>query len=119
MVQEEFNVEEQGNYIISVKNPETSSPPRMRRSRSQKAQYPDELTGKFHGKRFLPLDPVQFMNYKGTEFILIAASEDVKDDLGIDFQQEAENRCSADIFKDLKLDISTRLKKPLFRGKWE
>jgi len=118
-VQDEFNVEDQASYIISIKNPQVSSPPGARRPRSQKADYPRELENVFRDRRFSELDPPELINYEGSEFILIAASADVKEELGINLKFEAMKRCCDDIFKDLHLDISEKLKDPLFKGKWK
>lgn len=32
----------------------------------------------FHGRKFVPLDPPSFLDHKGTEIIIIGASDDLK-----------------------------------------
>ncbi|HEX2957518.1 MAG TPA: hypothetical protein VHO70_11845 [Chitinispirillaceae bacterium] len=118
-VQEKFNVEDEASFIITIKNPQKPSPPGMSRSQPEQPEYPSELERAFENKRFSELKPVELLDYTGTEFILIASSEDIRNELGIDMQSDLENGCIADIFKDLKLDISKTVKKPLFKGEWE
>lgn len=118
-VQEVFNVEDEASYIITVKNPQKPSPPDMHKTGPQQPRYPSGLEQTFENKRFSELQPVELLDYKGTEFILIAASENIKNELGIDMQSDLEKGCIADIFKDLQLDVSKKLKKPLFKGEWE
>jgi hypothetical protein len=118
-VQDAFNVEDEASYIITIKNPQKPSPPGMSRTGPEHPHYPPELEKSFENKRFTELQQVELLDYKGTEFILIAASENIRDELGIDMQSDLEYGCIADIFKDLKLDISKNLKKPLFKGEWE
>lgn len=118
-VQKEFEIEDQASYIISVKNPEAGSPAYAGLSEEEKANYPKRLQEVFRGRRFADADPPELLDYAGTEFVLIGSSEDVKDELGVEFKTENETESSADIFKDLKLEKTDRQLKPLFEGKWE
>lgn len=118
-VQNELNIEQEASYVISIKNPDVSSPARVGLSREQEAQYPVSLKEKFRGRHFSELNPPDFLNYDGAEFILIAAASDVKDDLGIQLHPDTETAASADIVKDLHIDLSNRQATPLFKGQWE
>lgn len=69
-VQEDFHLEEKGDYIISVKNPEQPTPLYVGLSSKEKAHYPKTLQKKFGDKRFIPLAFPQFLRYEGTELIL-------------------------------------------------
>jgi hypothetical protein len=51
--------------------------------------------------------------------VLISASEDVSEELGIELHPEDETITSADIFNDLKMERSVHPLKPLFKGEWE
>ena len=118
-VQKEFQIEAEGSFVISIKNPETPSPRGAGLRPSQEARFSKQLQGKFRGRRFAEADPPDFLNKEGAEFILIAAAEDIKKELGLDLNPEEETGNSADIFKDLRLDKSEHPTKPLFEGKWD
>lgn len=117
-VQDELNIEEQASYIITVKNPEKGSPG-AGLQKNRNACYPESLQQKFGNKRFSELDPVDFLDYERAEFILIASSDDIKEELGIELKAEDESLTSANIFSDLKLDKSKRPIKPLLEGEWK
>jgi len=75
-VQEAFNIQKEGSYIITVKNPEVRGP--MGLLPREKEPLPDHLLHHFQGRKFVPLDPPSFLDYKGTEVIIIGASDDLK-----------------------------------------
>jgi hypothetical protein len=118
-VQNELNIDDQASYVITVKNPATASPPKAGLPKKSTADYPQKLQEKFGERRFSEVDPTDFLDFSGAEFILIAASDDIKKDLGIELDTNNESICSASIFTDLKIDISTRPTKPLFKGEWQ
>jgi hypothetical protein len=117
-VQDDLNIEPQASYVISVKNPAKSSP-RGSASRSpQKATLPKALHDRFRDRRFADPDPPQLLDYAGTEFLLIGATEDVEDELGMGFGAEDETAAGAEIFTDLRLRKSRNPVQPLFEGRW-
>lgn len=118
-VQHEFNIEEQANFVITIKNPQKGSPPYTGIPKRQKTEYPEDLQSQFRDRRFTEADPPEYLNYEGSEFVLIASSEDIKEDLGIEINTEDETICSADVFNELKFDRSKRPKKPLSTGEWQ
>lgn len=117
--QEAFNLEKEANYIISVKNPEKGAPPGAGLSGGERARFPASLQEKFRDRRFCELDPPDFLDYEGAEFVLISAREDVRETLGIELEAEDEDARTADIFKDLKMEKSVHPLRPLFGGEWE
>ncbi|KMQ49947.1 hypothetical protein CHISP_3161 [Chitinispirillum alkaliphilum] len=117
-VQEELNIESEASYIISVKNPSKPSPPGVGLSKGE-AQFPKNLTEEFRGRRFSETDPPGFLDYQGAEFVLISASEDIKQELGTEIEKENETENKADIFTDLRLNKKKHPVKPLFEGEWE
>jgi hypothetical protein len=117
--QEEFNVQDEASYIITVKNPAARSPPRAGLSPKQNADYPSDLIDKFRDRRFAEADPPEFLDYEGTEFILIPAAENVDEELGIDLQPQDESESTAEIFTELELDQSEHPLEPLFEGRME
>jgi len=118
-VQQEIEIEEQGNYVISVKNPDKSSPPSAGLGKHGKAEYPKTLQGKFRDRRFIDVDPPRLLDYDGSEFVLISSSEDVKEDLGVELNPQDESESTAEIFRDLRLEKSQQPLVPLFEGRWD
>jgi hypothetical protein len=118
-VQRELQIQREASYIVSVKNPEAPSPPEAGLSPQEAAKYPKELQEKFHGRRFLPADPPELLDRPGAQLLLIGASTDVRDELGLDLNPERETERTAEIFRDLHLAKSQFKVGPLFKGKWE
>jgi hypothetical protein len=73
----------------------------------------------FRGRRFSEADPPELMDREGAEFVLVGASEDIEDELGVKLKPKNESEASADMFKDLRIDKSKRTTKPLLEGEWE
>lgn len=117
--QEETRIESEASYIISIKNPGKGSPANTGLSGRKKADYPKSLQEKFRDRRFADADPPEFLDKEGAEFVLIRASEDVEEELGIDLHPADESVNSADIFKELHLDRKKSPVKPLLEGEWE
>ena len=114
--QEEFNIEDQASYIISIKNPTKGSPARAGLSGEQKAELPKSLQKLFGERRFADADP-KLLDHPGVEFLLISAADDVRDELDITLDAAEESRYSADIFKELHLERNEQTTKPLFEGR--
>ena len=117
--QRAFHLAEQASYIISIKNPEKGSPLDAGLPEEQEAHLPRALQDKFRDRRFCEADPPEFLNYPGTEFVLISTAENVAEELGIELHPEDESSTSADIFNELKIEKSVHPLKPLFTGEWE
>lgn len=118
-VQRDLQIQEEGSYIISIKNPEKGAPAGVGLRGEQKADFPKKLMEVFRDRRFADCDPPEFLDYEGAELILIGAKEDPRKELGISLPTQKETEKSADIFSDLKLKRSEHPVKPLFEGKWE
>lgn len=118
-VQKDLNIEEEGSYIISVKNPDTPAPRGAGLRGEQKADFPEELRKAFRGRRFADADPPDFLDYEGAEIMLIGAKGDAMRGLGIDLNPEVETEATAEIFRDLHLERDQHPTAPLFAGKWE
>ena len=117
-VQEELNIEDEASYILAIKNPEKPSPPGAGLGEHQ-AEYPKRLMETFRGRRFVDADPPEFLDYEGTEFILISAAGDVEQELGIELDGKKESSSRAEIFHDLRLKKSNQPTEPLFQGEWK
>lgn len=117
-VQQALNIEEEGSYIISVKNPDQPSPKGVGLDEERQADFPKKLQGRFRGRRFADIDPPDFLNYEGAELLFIGSGEDVSEELGIELAAEEESESTAEIFKDLRLEKSQHPIEPLLKGEW-
>jgi hypothetical protein len=118
-VQQALNIVKEGSYIIVVKNPEAPSPPDVGLDESRRARFPKELQERFAGRRFIPADPPDFLDYEGAEILLVGARQDVFAELGLKLNPEHETEATAEIFNDLKMERSLHPLTPLFKGNWE
>jgi hypothetical protein len=117
-VQEDLQIEDEASYIISIKNPDKGSPQNVGLSEERKADLPKKLMEVFGDRRFANADPPEFLDHEGVEFLLVAASDDLSEELGVKLETEKEDRQSADIFSELKMDREQRPLKPLLQGEW-
>ncbi|CAN6707526.1 unnamed protein product [Malus baccata var. baccata] len=116
--QESLNIKHEGSFHIQIKNPNphasSSTSSRSRGLRNKRtANFPAHLQDLFGKLRHHPVDPPDFLNYKGCEFLLISAS-DVEEELGLDLQTEGEaNEFCSDLIKTFGETAST---KPLLKA---
>jgi len=71
-----FNIEKEGSYVISIKNPERADPTHYLRDK-HKAHFPPELQEQFRGRRFMTAVNPEFLDHKGCEVVVIGAYDDV------------------------------------------
>ncbi|KAK3430852.1 hypothetical protein EUGRSUZ_E02270 [Eucalyptus grandis] len=91
--QESLNVEREGSFLIQIKNPDQhgAGPSQFRGLQSKrKAVFPAHLQGQFGQLRYSPADPPDFLNYEGCELLLISASDDIEEELGLELKAEGE-----------------------------
>jgi hypothetical protein len=117
-VQRAFNITREASYIVSVKNPKAAAPPGLGLDESRETQFPKSLLKHFRGRRFIPLDPPDFLDHEGAEIMLLGASTDVTGELGLKLNPEHEAEENAQIFTDLGLEKSLHPLAPLLEGKW-
>jgi hypothetical protein len=117
-VQEELNIPKQGAFIVSIRNPETPSPPGAGLPEREEANYPKPLQREFRGRRFATEDP-RLLDYEGAEFILIGARTDLERTYDLGIKAEHETRQTADIFRQLKLSPREHPLEPAIRGRVE
>jgi hypothetical protein len=67
--------------------------------------------------RFIPVNPVDFLDYPHAELLLIGAHKAVKETLGIAVTAK-EVPDKERIFSDLRLWRNEHTIKPLFKGQW-
>ncbi|XP_057967721.1 uncharacterized protein LOC131157518 [Malania oleifera] len=116
--QESLNVEREGSFLVQIKNPEQPGSSQFRGlQRKRKAVFPAHLQGKFGRLRFIPADPPDFLNYEGCKLLLISASDDMEEELGLELKAEIgepDESCS-DLVKSFGETASTSA---LLRGSW-
>jgi hypothetical protein len=130
-VQKAFNIAEEGSFIISVKNPDVLSKKSTGESaglqEKQKATLPTNLKQKFADKRWIAVNPPEFLDYDHAEILFIAASDDLIEEFGKTGEEiEAEEKKDArkvnreTLFKELRLkhkEIGPI--EPLLKGRWK
>ncbi len=116
--QHDLSIESEASYIVTVKNPQAPSPPRVGLGEARKARLPAALQAAFHGRRFAPLDPPDFLDHPGTEMVLIGAAHDASEELRIDLDAEVERAERSTVFGDLRIGRRERPIAPLFTGEW-
>jgi hypothetical protein len=114
--QHELNIEHEVSYIVSVRNPDAPAPSDMGRPTRQRPRLPRELLDRFRGRRFIALDPPDFLDFPGTEIVLIGAARDPARELDLD--TEVEKAAHQTIFDDLRVSRQDRPVEPLFSGQW-
>lgn len=112
--QAELGIAPEASYVLAVRNPDVPSP--VRRSDRPPA-YPAELRERFGGRRWVPVDPAEFLDTEGAELVLISAGTDVEDELGVRLDAAAESAGTAEILAELPLEADRPLA-PLLRGEW-
>jgi hypothetical protein len=121
--QTEFEIKKEASYIVSVKNPEIVIPGYevfSKKDGGRKPNYPKHIRDKFgENKRWINVDDSEILNYQNTQLLLIGARKrNVEEELGIDIDEEKENRNSADIFKELKIKKEEIPLQPFLKGKF-
>ncbi|XP_058774042.1 uncharacterized protein LOC131648282 isoform X2 [Vicia villosa] len=109
--QQELNIEREGSFIIQIKNPEKGGAGLQKK---RKAVFPAHLQGELGHVRFGPADPPDFLNYEGCEFLLISASDDIEDELGLKLVTES---CS-DLLNTFKFEDDDVSVTPFLKGIW-
>jgi len=126
-VQEAFNIKKEGSYIITIKNPESTSPPASGLKEGHKAKLPEELQAHFEGRRFHSANPTSFLDYEHTEILLIAAYDRVAP-LGLAGEElklmeekefdEVELLQDEKLFRELRMSKEHHPEDALTKGKW-
>ncbi|XP_059458306.1 uncharacterized protein LOC132187896 [Corylus avellana] len=112
--QEALNIEHEGSFLIQIKNPDQhgSSSQFKGLQNKRKATFPAHLQGQFGQLRYSPADPPDYLNYEGCELLLISASDDIENELGLELKTDPS--CS-DLVNTFGETVSTSA---LFEGTW-
>jgi hypothetical protein len=79
---------------------------------------PKTLQERFASRRFIAADPPDFLDYEGTEMLLIAPSADVSEELGVELDPQEESESTAEILNDLRMRKTRHPIEPLLTGEW-
>jgi hypothetical protein len=117
-VQKALKIPPEASFAISVKNPEKGGPPAAGLREAEKADYPEQLQTKFHGRRFERED-ARMLDFPGAEFIMVGARTDPERAYGVELETESEDHERAEIIRELRMAKSRHPVKPLFEGQWQ
>jgi hypothetical protein len=87
-IQRDLGIRGEASYIAAVRNPDAPAPPGM--ERHPRPELPAKLRERFRGRRFVPLNPPDFLDHAGVELVLIGAAEQPSRELGVDLRREFE-----------------------------
>jgi hypothetical protein len=118
-VQRALSIAREASDIVTVRNPRAEAPPGTGLDEARRARFPRTLQQRFRGRRFINLDPPDFLNHEGAEILLIATRAGAIEELGLTLDREHETEETAAIFEDLRLEKSLHPLTPLFKGAWE
>ncbi|MFS7888361.1 hypothetical protein Hanom_Chr00s000001g01594041 [Helianthus anomalus] len=110
--QEELNVEREASFVIQIKNPTQGQFKTKTKKKKKKSIFPAHLQGQFGKMRYHGADPPDFLNYEGCEFLLISASDEIHEELGLEI--EVDRSCS-DLVNTFGETVSADA---LLRGIW-
>ena len=119
--QTEFEIKKEASYIVSVKNPEIFIPGYGAFSKKdRKPNYPKHIRDKFGEKRrWINVDDPEILDYENTQLLLIGArKKNVEEELGIEIDEQKENKNTADMFKELKIKKEEIPLHPFLKGKF-
>ncbi|WVZ91307.1 hypothetical protein U9M48_037496 [Paspalum notatum var. saurae] len=136
--QEAMHVEPEASYLIQIKNPEQRQASGgggfAGLQGKRRAAFPAHLQARFGGKRYAAADPPDLLNYEGCELLLISASDDVEEELGLELHTETETEAGEEEAADAGTDGGERAAscsdlvnmfgevadvKPLLSGSWD
>jgi hypothetical protein len=113
--QDAFRIRPEASYIVAVRNPGADAPSFAGLRPGQRADYPPDLMKRFGNRRFIPVDDPRFLDFEGTEMVLIGVAEDVESELGEQVDIDDED---VDVFEELDLDPDDLPTEPLDRGEF-
>jgi hypothetical protein len=127
--QQELGIEREASYIISVINPRKPAASSIAEggkypSTEEIPAYPEEVLREFGDSDiFVSLSKdTKLIDYKNAQIILIGAREGrdvIKNEIGIEIEEEEGQQQSADIFNKLKVRKDQVPIRPLTEGKLE
>ena len=129
-VQQAFNIEQQGSFLIQVRNPSLeatmASVERLGTqpglSGNTRVTYPPDLLRLFHDRRWIAVQDTRLLDYDNVELLVIGSKEDFVAELGKESQMFVDaaqvNIDAQQVLKDLGLVASEHPTKSLETGNW-
>lgn len=118
-VQEELNIAPEARFVLSVRNPEATAPRNAGLGRGRQADFPEELRERFGGRRWVAVDPPEFLDHEGAELLFIGAAEDPGPTAAEELDPGEPKPAEADVFTRLRLDRDEFPVTPLLDGEWD
>lgn len=111
--QKSFNIEREGSFIIQIKNPDQGGSSKTKPKPKRRARFPARLQGQFGSRGYHAADPPEFLNFEGCELLLISASDDIEEELGVEVECETRHCDLVETFGDTAVSMQ-----PLLKGTW-
>ena len=70
---DQLRIESEQRLVMTVKNPRVRSDAGL--DEEERAELPDDLQARFDGNRWAPVDPIEFLDHVGVEFVLVSAED--------------------------------------------
>jgi len=127
-VQESFNIEKEGSFVIAVKNPQGAAATYFKSfvPEEKRVHYPKHLQDVFHGKRWAPAKPVELLNYPKSELLLVGSSENLVEEFGevgeaLEEMEKLDEKRLTDktLFEELHMTKKEHPPQPLLKGEWK
>jgi hypothetical protein len=115
--QQELNIDKTGNYVISVKNPDKPTPAGQGfQQGDRKADFPKDLQKAFGDRRFIAVNPIDFLNYPGAEILLISTASAEAQDVGAELDPQPEDASTSEAINKLRMRKTRHPLAPLLEG---
>ncbi|GKB26056.1 hypothetical protein Tco_0865457 [Tanacetum coccineum] len=88
--QEALKVAQEASFLLQIKNPTQKGRNEFRGlKRKRKPVFPKHLQERFGKLRYHAADPPDFLNNQGCKFLLISASDNMREELGVDVHEDS------------------------------
>lgn len=115
--QTELHISRTGNYVLSVKNPEQPSPPGAGfQSSDRRADLPQSLQSEFGDRKFIAVNPPDYLDYPGIELLLISTASKNAQDVGAELQPQDEDESTSEAINKLRMRKTRHPLEPLLEG---
>jgi hypothetical protein len=118
-VQEELNIAPEARFVVSVKNPDAPTPRNVGLGGQRQADFPPGLRERFGGRRWVAVDPPEFLDHEGAELLFIGAAQDPGATAAEQLDPGEDQPAESDVFTRLRLDREEFPITPLLEGEWE
>jgi hypothetical protein len=139
-VQRTLNIDKEASYFLSIKNPQVNLRPATDSNRPGLPNQnvaavlpqspvpivlPTQLQESFGGRAWAPALPLDLLNFKGIEFVIIGETNNIVKEFGFTGQEieeeeqiDAEHLQDENLFAELRLAQSVHPPEPLLYGQW-